>query len=97
MFSNRRLPDGTRGIFHPDNFSFGQPVYLSPLYAAAMAVEGVAAVKITTFQRQAAPDPGQVALRAGSLTLGRLEIVRLDNDPNYPEHGVFRLDVEDGK
>ena len=97
IFSNRVLPDGTRGVFHPDNFSFGQTVYLSPLYAAAMKVEGVAAVTITTFQRQASPDPKQLALHVGKLTLGRLEIARLDNDPNFPEHGVFRLNVEDGK
>jgi hypothetical protein len=96
VFSNRVLADGTRGVFHPDNFSFGQAVYLSPLYAAAMRVEGVAAVRITTFQRQASPDPKQLALKAAKLTLGRLEIARLDNDPNYPEHGVFRLNVEDG-
>src|SRR5262249_33234057 len=34
LFSNRELPDGRRGFFHPDNFSFGQTVYLSALYAA---------------------------------------------------------------
>lgn len=28
-FSNQTLPDGRRGFFHPDNFSFGQPLYLS--------------------------------------------------------------------
>jgi hypothetical protein len=97
VFSNRVLPDGTRGVFHPDNFSFGQTVYLSPLYAAALKVEGVAAVKITTFQRQASPDPNQLALKAGKLTLARLEIARLDNDPNFPERGVFHVNVEDGK
>ncbi len=31
----RPLPDGRRGLFDPDNFSFGQTVYLSPIYAAA--------------------------------------------------------------
>jgi predicted phage baseplate assembly protein len=97
VFSNRILPDGTRGVFHPDNFSFGQTVYLSPLYAAAMKVEGVAAVRITTFQRQASPDLQKLALKAGKLTLARLEIARLDNDPNFPERGVLRLNVEDGK
>ncbi len=97
VFSNRVLPDGTRGVFHPDNFSFGQTVYLSPLYAAAMKVEGVAAVKITTFQRQASRDLKRLALKAGKLKLARLEIARLDNDPNFPEHGVLVLNVEDGK
>ena len=51
VFSNRALIDGRRGVFHPDNFSFGQTVYLSPLYAAAQAVEGVHFVDIKKFQR----------------------------------------------
>ena len=41
VFSSRRLADGRLGVFHPDNFTFGQPVYASRLYAAAMAVQGV--------------------------------------------------------
>ena len=41
----RDLPDGRRGLFHPDNFTFGQPVYLSRLYAAAHAVDGVDSVE----------------------------------------------------
>ena len=31
IFSNQILSDGRRGIFHPDNFTFGQPVYLSQI------------------------------------------------------------------
>ena len=42
--SNRDLPDGRRGLFHPDNFTFGQPVYLSGIYAAAHQVAGVESV-----------------------------------------------------
>lgn len=95
LFSNRILPDGRRGVFHPDNFTFGQTVYLSPLYAAAQAVEGVASVHIVTFQRRDAP--GLDALEQGKLILGRLEIARLDNDPNFPDRGVFRLIMEGGK
>ena len=95
LFSNRDLPDGSRGLFHPDNFTFGQPVYLSPLYAAAQAVEGVASVHITAFQRQGNPDPE--SLDDGVIKLGRLEIARLDNDPNHAERGVFRLTTGGGK
>ena len=67
VFSNRTLPDGRRGVFHPDNFTFGQPVYLSRLYTAAYAVPGVASVRITTFQRQGRPDPRP--LEEGKLSL----------------------------
>ena len=33
VFSRRTLPGGGRGFFHPDNFTFGQPVYLSQVIA----------------------------------------------------------------
>ena len=95
VFSSRTLPDGQQGVFHPDNFTFGQSVYLSTLYAAAQAVTGVASVQIKTLQRQDVPS--DVALKKGELELGRLEIARLDNDPNYPKHGVFRVTVGGGK
>ncbi len=95
LFSNQTQPDGRRGVFHPDNFTFGQPVYLSRLYAAAQTVPGVDSVLIPIFQRQGTPD--QKALDDGKLTLGRLEIARLDNDPNFPERGVFHLNLEGGK
>jgi hypothetical protein len=94
-FSNRTLPYGQRGVFHPDNFSFGQPVFLSPLYAAAQSVAGVAWVRVTKFQRLGQDSP--VALDTGTLELADLEIARLDNDPNYPERGVFRLFMQGGK
>jgi hypothetical protein len=95
VFSNRILPDGRRGVFHPDNFSFGEPVYLSRFYAAAQGVPGVASVHITLFQRQGKPETKP--MEEGKLSLNRLEIARLDNDPNFPEHGVFRVTVGGGK
>lgn len=94
-FSDRIFPDGRRGVFHPDNFTFGQPVYLSPLYAAAQAVEGVASVEIPRLQRLRRES--RQALDDGFLPVGPLEVARLDNDPNFPERGVFRLTVEGGK
>jgi hypothetical protein len=94
-FSSRRLPDGRRGVFHPDNFTFGQAVYLSPLYAAAEAIDGIASAQITTFQRQG--QASREALDRGKLELGRLEIARLENNPDFPERGVFRVSLEGGK
>ena len=95
IFSNRLLPDGRRGLFHPDNFSFGEPVYLSRLIAAAQAVAGVESVRATTFQRQG--EFSNAALQTGQITLERLEIARLDNDRNFPNRGVFRLALGGGK
>jgi hypothetical protein len=88
-FSARVLADGARGFFHPDNLTFGAPVYLSAIVARAMDVPGVASVTPVKFQRLG--HTAQSELDDGVLNLGRLEIARLDNDPNAPEQG--RLDI----
>jgi predicted phage baseplate assembly protein len=90
IFSNRVLADGRLGVFHPDNFSFGQSVFLSSLIATAQNVTGVESVNIKKFQRQGIDTNEAILL--GSLKLGRLEIARLDNDRNFPERGVFTLE-----
>jgi hypothetical protein len=95
LFSARSFPDGRRGLFHPDNLTFGQTVYLSSLYAAAHGVPGVASARITTFRRQGIDDPAW--LLNGQIPLERLEIARLDNSPNFPERGVLKLDLNGGK
>jgi len=96
LFSRGWLPDGSRALFHPDNFTFGQSVYLSSLYEAAQAVQGVASVVINDFKRLHVPADSK-ALDNGVLKINRLEIARLDNDPNFPERGVFKLSVGGGK
>ncbi|RFC33117.1 MAG: putative baseplate assembly protein [Candidatus Nitrotoga sp. MKT] len=96
VFSRGWLADGTPALFHPDNFSFGQPVYLSAIYEAAQAIQGVASVVIKTFQRLRTP-PDPKPMDDGVLTIGRLEIARLDNDPNFPERGVLKLSIGGGK
>jgi hypothetical protein len=96
IFSKGWLDDGRTALFHPDKFTFGQPVYLSEIYAAAQSVQGVSSVVIEHFRRLRLPDDPQ-PLDEGVLKLNRLEIARLDNDPNFPEHGVLKLQVGGGK
>jgi hypothetical protein len=96
VFSRGWLADGSRAVFHPDHFTFGQPVYLSALYEAAQAVQGVASVVITTFRRLRVP-PDPKPLDDGVLAISRLEIARLDNDPNFPERGALKLSIGGGK
>jgi hypothetical protein len=95
VFSRGTLPDGQRGVFHPDNLTFGQTVYLSRIVAAAQAVPGVASVDVVTFQRRGGSSKRPLA--EGKLDMGRLEIARCDNDPNFPERGSFGLTLEGGK
>jgi hypothetical protein len=84
-FSNGFLPDGRRGFFHPDNFTFGQPLSLSRVYEAALAVDGVASVEVQKLQRWGKEPEGELA--AGLLAVGPYEVIQLDNDPNFPENG----------
>jgi predicted phage baseplate assembly protein len=89
IFSDAILPNNQRGLFHPDNLSFGQTVYLSSLIAAAQGVEGVDSVMVRKFQRQYSGS--NEGLNSGKIDLGRLEIARLNNDPNFPERGSFTV------
>ncbi|MDJ0599291.1 MAG: baseplate J/gp47 family protein [Crocosphaera sp.] len=91
-FSNSILEDGALGFFHPDQFTFGQPVYLSQLIARAMEVTGVRSVKVTRFQRQ--DQPSTLPLETGNIQFERLEIARLDNNPNFPENGTLQFNLE---
>jgi len=95
IFSNRTLADGRKGLFQPDLFTFGQTVYLSRLYAAAQAVAGVALVEIKVFQRQGLAATS--GLKKGFINMDRLEIARLENDPNFPERGLFTLKLGGGR
>jgi hypothetical protein len=99
VFSNRTLPDGTRGFFHPDNLTFGEGVYASRIIAAAQAVTGVQFVELTRLARFeiGVPATSHSVPVHGVLALGPFEIARLDNDPNAPENGRLTLDVGGGR
>lgn len=101
IFGNTDLPDGRRGFFHPDNFTFGQSVYLSQVVATAMAVPGVTWVDtsdsppgVNRFQRWGEAPAGE--LEAGRVLFARLEIARLENDPNAPENGRIEFSMQGG-
>jgi predicted phage baseplate assembly protein len=95
-FSNRRnLASEQPGFFHPDNFTFGQPVLLSKIYETAMRVDGVVSVVVNKFRRfHRQLDDG---IEVGVLRMGATEVARLDNDPNFPENGRISVTVEGGR
>jgi predicted phage baseplate assembly protein len=102
--SNRTLPDGTLGFFHPDNLTFGDAVYVSSLLAAVQAVPGVQNVMVTELERYEISEAAAGADMSGeelppnsALILGPLDIPQLDNDPNFPENGVLILNVRGGR
>jgi len=92
--SARDLGGGRLGFFHPDNLTFGQAVYLSQIYEAALDVPGVQSVVATIFQRWAGR-PNQ-ELQKQVLVPNEMEIVRCDSDPDFPENGGVRLNMLGG-
>lgn len=87
--SSRRLSDGRLGLFHPDRFSFGEPVFASSIVAAAQAVPGVESVRLERFQRLV--NPSATSLAEGVIRIGQLEIAQLAGDPNFRERGRLVL------
>jgi predicted phage baseplate assembly protein len=83
-----------RGFFHPDNFTFGTPLYRSRLEAAVQAVSGVRALEGIRIRRRGAFD--WTPLTGPYLPLGDNEIVRLENDPDRPERGTLTIRMEGG-
>ena len=101
VFSSGVRPDGWKGYFHPDHFTFGQPLYLSELISTAMEVTGVRWVDIdptppkgNRFKRWGEAPDGEI--EDGRIEADRLEILRLDNDPSQPENGKIEFKMEGG-
>ncbi len=85
---------GVPGFFNPDNFSFGDPLPLSRLVQACLAVTGVASVDVVYFQRWG--KSANQEIENGVIGAAPLEVLRLDNDPNFPENGKLVLDMRGG-
>ncbi len=95
VLGNREYADGCVGFFAPARFGFGQDVYLSDLYAAVMAVEGVESLRVTRFKRLGDRYPDREAL--GFVPIGPLEIARCDSDLEHPENGMLFIRTCGGK
>ena len=95
VLGSRALPGGRKGFFFPDNFGFGQTVYLSPIYSAVRNVPGVKAVTASVFQPQGVNSPAFLA--SGEIKIGAFQVARLENNRNFPDHGRLTLVMEGGK
>jgi hypothetical protein len=102
IFGTGVLPDGSLGLFNPDNQSFGQGVYVSRIVAAAQAVPGVIETQVTRLAPwlPGRPAPGSTpdeVPAGGVLTLKPFQIARLDNDPGKPANGRLTLLLRGGR
>jgi len=99
-FASGLRSDGQPGFFHPDRYTFGEPVYLSQVIAAAMAIPGISWVDLSDlsrgqrFQRFGRSAAGEVA--QGFIGMGPLEIARADSSPDLPENGRVDFLLEGG-
>ncbi len=94
-FGTGILPDGSQGFFHPDQLTFGEPIYVSRIIAAAQALAGISAVGASRLERMFAGPDGE--LEQGFLAIGADEVARLDNDRSLPGHGRLTLRLRGGR
>lgn len=81
----------TPGFFHPDNFTFATPLERSQLEAAIQAVPGVLSVERMRL-RVRGLIPWQV-FNELTLTVAPDQIIRLQNDPRFPDRGSLQIIV----
>lgn len=94
-FSDRWTPDGRRGLFHPDEWTFGQPLHASQLAGRAHALAGVEHIVSITMRRFDAATPGTA--NATLLEVAFDEIVLVQNDPDHLERGTISFVLQGGR
>jgi hypothetical protein len=105
-FSAGWTPDGRKGFFHPDLWTFGQALYASQIVGRAMQVDGV---EHAVGQKTGTPGDDKtisVSIKrfnspigaADSITqLNYNEIVQVMNDPDHLEQGTIFFDIKGGR
>lgn len=93
-FGNKDYNSGKRGFFHPDNLSFGQPVFLSRIIQQAMEIDGVYRAEVSRFQVWGRTPRDE--LNRGVIATDTLSIVQVDNNPYTPEYGLIDFKLEGG-
>ena len=85
---------GLQGFFSPDHFTFGSPLWRSQLEAAIQKVAGVRAVETIWIRRR-----GFFNWRPfiePSIAVTNQEVIRLENNPDFPDRGTLHLMMEGG-
>ncbi|HEB97433.1 MAG TPA: hypothetical protein ENI96_13505 [Sedimenticola thiotaurini] len=106
-FSEGYDANGEPGFFHPDAWTFGQPLHASQVMGRALRVTGVERV-IRLGMRRFEPGTGRAPLlvvtpdqvpvaEVDRIELRPWEILRVANDPDHLEHGRIRFTVEGGR
>lgn len=99
-FSTGYTPDGRRGFFHPDNWTFGQRIHRSEIAGRVHQVPGVEHLIGLVWKRFNEPTPGAYPDPVSGpedLFVGPDEIVQVQNDPDHLELGFIRFELKGGR
>jgi hypothetical protein len=107
-FSTDYMPDGRRAFFHPDLWTFGQPLYASQIVGRALRVTGVERVLSLSMRRWnpgsgegliivTLPPDALPEVLVEKLEVGPFEIVQVDNDPSRLETGRILFEILGGR
>jgi len=88
-------PDGRRGFFHPDEWTFGQALHRSAIAGRIHGVAGVEHIVSIAMRRFDAVTPGDPAGEALSVQFDEIVLVR--NDPDHRERGTLGLALDGGR
>lgn len=92
-FSNGWTPDGRRGFFNPDLWTFGQQLKASQINGRILGVEGVEHIITLTMRRWNGP-----ATMSDEITnVAFNEILQVLNDPDHQEKGFIDFNVQGGR
>lgn len=92
-FSTGWLPDGRRGFFHPDLWTFGQTLHASQITGRALSVKGVEHIIDVSIKRWNSPFPASNAF----TKLNHNEIIEVLSDPDFLERGSISFEVKGGR
>jgi uncharacterized phage protein gp47/JayE len=90
----QRVEDAVRALLAYGTVDFGRPLYLSKVYEAVEAIDGVRAATVTRFRRQTQGSvvaASAVAVRKGRTPLDRLDLTGVDLGGDLDPDEVVRL------
>lgn len=88
-------PDGRRGLFHPDEWTFGQSLHRSQIAGRLHAVTGVEHIVQIQMRRFNAPPPADPAPAVLEVAFDEIFLVR--NDPDHRELGFIDFTLSGGR
>ena len=92
-FSDGFTPDGRKGFFHPDRWTFGQELRDSQILGRVQGIQGVDHVNSLSMKRWNEATPG----REDRIEVRTNEIILVRNDPDEMEEGIIRFELNGGR